>query len=171
MRWIWIDRFTSFEPGKKAVAVKCLSQAEDHFAEHLPGYPIMPASLLLEGLAQTGGILVGEARQFREKVILAKFPKATFHREAKPGELLTYTVELLYLRDEGAAVAGTIHAGTDPIAEAEIVFAHLDQNRGQQMFGDHNFVFSGELAQLLGMAKLAAGATDRELPPAALPTS
>ena len=59
MRWIWIDRFTEFHSGKSARAVKNLSLAEDYFAEHFPGYPVMPACLILEGLAQTGGILVG----------------------------------------------------------------------------------------------------------------
>ncbi len=82
MRWIWIDRFVEFHSGKSARAVQNLCRAEDHFADHFPGYPVMPASLILEGLAQTGGILVGEANQFREKVVLAKVPKAVFHREA-----------------------------------------------------------------------------------------
>jgi len=83
MRWIWIDRFLTFESGKSARAVKNLSLAEDHFREHFPGYPIMPASLILEGLAQTGGILVGEANQFREKVVLAKVPFARFLQDEK----------------------------------------------------------------------------------------
>ena len=72
MRWIWIDRFLEFHRGKKARAVKCLSVAEDYFADHFPGYPVMPACFILEGLAQTGGILVGEANDFQEKVVLAK---------------------------------------------------------------------------------------------------
>src|ERR671922_713585 len=104
MRWIWIDRFTSFQSGKSARAVKNLSLAEDHFAEHFPGYPVMPGSLILEGLAQTGGILVGEANDFREKVVLAKIPKAHFHREVLAGERLTYEAEMLHLRPEGASV-------------------------------------------------------------------
>ena len=94
MRWIWIDRFVAFESGKSATAVKNLSLAEDHFADHFPGYPVMPAPLILEGLAQTGGILVGEANEFTKKVVLAKIPKATFHREALAGETLTYTTTL-----------------------------------------------------------------------------
>ena len=61
----------------------------------------MPAPLILEGLAQTGGILVGEANDFKEKVILAKIPKATFHREAMPGEMLTYTTDIVNLAPEG----------------------------------------------------------------------
>jgi len=165
MRWVWIDRFTAFEPGKSATATKCLSHAEDHFAEHFPGFPVMPAPLILEGLAQTGGILVGEANQFQEKVVLAKIPFAKFHGEAMAGEQLTYTAEILDLKKEGAVVRGNVTCAGRPICDAEIFFAHLDHNRSAQVFGDRNFVFSGELQHLLGLAKLAAAKTP-ELPAA-----
>src|SRR6516225_10195477 len=104
MRWIWIDRFLEFESGKSAKAVKNLSLAEDYFAEHFPGCPVMPAALMLEGLAQAGGILLGEANDFRERVVLAKIAWCRFTREALPGEQLTYEVELLHLRAEGGTV-------------------------------------------------------------------
>src|SRR5262245_41253631 len=117
MRWIWIDRFTDFQSGKSARAVKNLSLAEDHFADHFPGYPVMPAALILEGLAQTGGILVGEANQFKEKVVLAKVPRAAFHREAVAGEVLTYEAEVLTLREEGASVRCQAFAGRELVAE------------------------------------------------------
>src|SRR5215212_603042 len=113
MRWIWIDRFTALKSGQFARAVKNLSLAEDHFADHFPGYPIMPAALILEGLAQTGGILVGEARDFKEKVVLAKFPSARCHREALAGEQLVYDVKVLTLRDEGASIAGRVLVGEE----------------------------------------------------------
>jgi 3-hydroxyacyl-[acyl-carrier-protein] dehydratase len=156
MRWIWIDRFLEFESGKSARAVKNLSLAEDHFADHFPGWPVMPAPLILEGLAQAGGILVGEANDFREKVVLAKVPRAVFHREMLAGEQLVYEVELLHLRPEGASVGGRVVVDGAVTTEAEIFFAHLDQARSRQLFGDHNFVFSGELKHLLGLARLAA---------------
>src|SRR5260370_15461366 len=108
MRWIWIDTFLEFHSGKSARAVKNLSLAEDYFAEHFPGYPVMPAPLILEGLAQTGGILVGESNDFREKVVLAKVPRALFHREMLAGEQLIYEVEILHMREEGASVAGLV---------------------------------------------------------------
>src|SRR5881275_711868 len=130
MRWLWIDRFVAFESGRSATAVKALSAAEDHFADHFPGYPVMPASLILEGLAQTGGILVGEANDFREKVVLAKIIRARFTRDVLAGEEL--------------------------VSEAEIFFAHLDQARSRQIFGDHNFVFTGELKRILGLTKTLA---------------
>src|SRR5438874_5641569 len=137
MRWIWIDRFLEFERAKSARALKNLSLAEDHFADHFPGYPVMPGALILEGLAQTGGILVGEANDFKEKVVLAKINWARFQREALAGEQLIYDVELLTLRPEGASIQGRITAaipGEAPtlVGEAEIFFAHLDQSRSQQ---------------------------------------
>ena len=156
MRWIWIDRFLAFESKKSARALKNLSLAEDYFADHFPGYPVMPAALILEGLAQTGGILVGQANDYQEKVVLAKIPSAQFYTDALAGEVLIYDVEILNLRAEGASVQGKVTSAGRLVAEAEIFFAHLDKSRSKQLFGDHNFVFSGELKHLLGLAKVAA---------------
>jgi 3-hydroxyacyl-[acyl-carrier-protein] dehydratase len=164
MRWIWIDRFVEFEPGKSATAVKSLSHAEGHFADHYPGYPVMPAALMLEGLAQTGGVLTGEANDFKEKVVLAKIMTAKFNREVLAGEQIVYEVEMLFLRPEGASVRGRVYAGAAPaslpadqrelVGEAEIFFAHLDQARSQQVFGDHNFVFGKEMKDYFGLARV-----------------
>src|ERR687898_46307 len=77
MRWFWIDRFIEFESGKTAKAIKNVTLAEEHLHDHYPGFPVMPGSLMLEGMAQTGGILLGEANDFRHIVILAKIPKVT----------------------------------------------------------------------------------------------
>ena len=160
MRWIWIDRFLEFHSGRSARALKTLSLAEDYFADHYPGYPVMPAALILEGIAQAGGILVGEANDFREKVVLAKVNWVRCHREALAGDTLVYAVELLNLRPEGAAVQGRVTCGDSLVVEAEVFFAHLDQARSRQMFGDHNFVFSGELQHMLNLARAAAGRKD-----------
>jgi 3-hydroxyacyl-[acyl-carrier-protein] dehydratase len=169
MRWLWIDRFVEFRRGEFARAVKQWSLAEDLFAAHFPDYPVVPAALLIEGLAQTGGILVGDANDFREKVVLAKIPKAKFHADVLAGQELTYDVTLLQLRPEGAIVSGRITAaGGELVAEAEIYFAHLDQSRSQQVFGDRNFVFSGELKHLLGLTKVIA---DKDEPGSAGPAS
>ena len=61
MRWIWIDKFIAFESGKRAVALKNVTMAEEHLHDHFPGFPVMPEALMIEGMAQTAGILVGEA--------------------------------------------------------------------------------------------------------------
>src|SRR5205085_1645116 len=118
MRWIWIDRFVEFRRGEFARSVKQLSLAEDVFGAHFPDYPVMPAALLLEGLAQTGGILVGEANDFKEKVVLAKIAKAKFQREALAGEEVVFETTVVYIRAEGAAVQGKVFAGGEPLGEA-----------------------------------------------------
>ncbi|HEY3787581.1 MAG TPA: 3-hydroxyacyl-ACP dehydratase FabZ family protein [Urbifossiella sp.] len=155
MRWTWIDRFTAFESRRSATAVKCLSLAEDHFADHFPGFPVMPAPLILEGLAQTGGILVGEANQYGKNVVLAKM-SAKFHREAMAGEQLTYTATMIDLNETGARVGGQVHSGAELIAEADIMFAHVTPEQLPPGIPDPKFVFSGELSHLLKMAEAVA---------------
>ena len=105
MRWIWIDRFVEFTSGKSARAIKNVTLAEEHLHDHFPGFPVMPASLITEGLAQTGGILLGEANQFQHVVVLAKIPKMTYHSWVCPGDTLTYDVQLLDIREDGGVVS------------------------------------------------------------------
>ena len=76
MRWIWIDKFLEFQSGHRAVALKNVTLAEEHLHDHFPGFPVMPECLMIEAMAQTAGILVGQARHFQEKVILAKIKVA-----------------------------------------------------------------------------------------------
>lgn len=155
MRWIWIDQFEEFHSGQSAKAVKLVSLAEDHLHEQYPGYPVMPHSLIIEGLAQTGGILVGEANDFDEKVVLAKIPRVEFHDHAIAGDRLCYEVDLLELRREGAIVEGKVFRNGTLMAEAEIVFAHLDKSRGVDTeLSAKNFVFTKDhLMALLHMAR------------------
>jgi 3-hydroxyacyl-[acyl-carrier-protein] dehydratase len=163
MRWTWIDRFIRLEPGRLAIAVKNLSWAEDHFADHFPGYPVMPAALILEGLAQTGGILVGHTHNFQKNVVLAKIT-AQFQREAHPGEQLTYQAELLDLNEAGARVRGTVHSGPELIAVADIMFAHVERDQLPPGIDDPQFVFQGELTHLLRQAQSV-------IPPSPPPTA
>ncbi|MFL5241211.1 MAG: 3-hydroxyacyl-ACP dehydratase FabZ family protein [Gemmataceae bacterium] len=153
MRWAWIDRFIEFKSGQSAKAVKSLSIAEDYLASHFPGYPVMPATLMIEGLAQTGGLLVGEADDFKDNVVLAKVPTARFFREVFAGEEAIYEVELVSTRPEGASVKGRIVVDGDLVGEAEIFFAKLSPARTQELFGQTNFVFGGELQRMVNLVK------------------
>ena len=71
-----------------------------------------------------------------------------------------YDAELLHMRPEGAAVHGRASINGELVVEAEIFFAHLDRSRSQQLFGEQNFVFTGELKRVLGLAKLLADQAD-----------
>lgn len=126
MRWYWVDRFTEFERGKRAVAVKAVAMSEEQNDSYLPGYPVMPSSLIIEGMAQTAGILVGEMSGFEARVVLAKISKAVFHRPAECGELLRYTAVLQDVQQDGAIASVTGHIGDQLQSEVELMFAFLD---------------------------------------------
>src|SRR6267154_2210705 len=108
MRWLWIDKFTEFTSRTSATTIKNVTMAEEHLHDLFPDFPIVPHSLIIEGMAQTAGILVGEARNFQEKVILAKIGRATFHRLVRPGETLLFHARIDQLNEHGASISGTV---------------------------------------------------------------
>ncbi|HLL90701.1 MAG TPA: 3-hydroxyacyl-ACP dehydratase FabZ family protein [Tepidisphaeraceae bacterium] len=149
MRWIWIDKFVEFTPRTSAVALKNVSLAEEHLHDLYPGFPIVPHSLIVEGMAQTAGILVGEARNFAEKVVLAKITRATFHRLVRPAEQIRYAAHIEQLNEQGASIKGTVTVGPDLVADIELMFSHVDQNMAGVKFPEHNFVFTEQFTELL----------------------
>ncbi|MBP7935320.1 MAG: beta-hydroxyacyl-ACP dehydratase [Phycisphaerae bacterium] len=157
MRWFWFDKFLEFESGKRAVAVKNLTLAEDHLHDHFPGYPVMPASLIIEGMAQTAGILVGEARHFSEKVILAKIKQARFDGVARPGDQLRYEATLDSLTAEAAMTTGKVFCNGEPFGHVDIMFSHIDQNMSGLDFPEENFVFHEGFMSLLATYRPSAG--------------
>jgi 3-hydroxyacyl-[acyl-carrier-protein] dehydratase len=154
MRWIWIDKFTEFTSRTSATAMKNVSLAEEHLHDLYPAFPVVPQSLIIEGMAQTAGILVGEARNFAEKVILAKIGRATFHRLVRPGETIHFNAKIEQLDQHGASISGTVNCGTDVVAEIEMMFSHVDQNMAGLEFPEHNFVFTEQFTELLKTYRL-----------------
>lgn len=170
MRWMWIDQIVLFEPGARLHAIKNVSLAEEHLHDHfsasgdLPAQPIMPASLMIEGMAQTAGILVGAANDFRQKVVLAKVVLARLDEDVFPGQTIRYEATLQNLQQAGAATQGKIkllsHAGPNAgqwreIGEVDLMFSHLENNLAGLEFPEENFVFSENFRTILRMAGLS----------------
>lgn len=149
MRWIWIDRFIEFVPRTRAVAIKNVSLAEEHVHDHWEAFPTHPACLMIEGMAQTAGILVGQARDFKEKVILAKIAKAEFHDIVVPGDQVTFEATLETITDEAAATKGIVKKNGQPIGQVDLMFSHIDQNLAGTQFPKENFVFTGQFQRLI----------------------
>jgi len=173
MRWIWIDSFVEFESGKRAVAVKNVTLAEDYLHDHFPGFPVMPATLLIEGMAQTAGILVGEARGFTENVILAKIRRAEFSGWAGPGDQIRYEAAIESIDERAAMTSGMITKSPSqnpltqpspplgemgfgvgpknwlPLGRVDLIFSHVDQAEKTLDLPDHNFVFTEQFMNLL----------------------
>lgn len=166
MRWFWIDRFTEFESGRRATAIKNVSLAEEHLHDHFPGAPFMPNSLVVEGLAQTGGLLVAEHRGFEERVVLAKVSKAIFHFCAVPGDTLRYETTIEDIHKDGAVVSGTSRVGDRLQAEVEIFFAHLNEGAaGKSLFEPATFLGMLKMLGIYSVGRNADGAP-LEVPPA-----
>ena len=162
MRWLWIDKIIDHVPNKRLVAIKNISLAEEHLHDCIvDGQVIMPASLLIEGMAQTAGILVGTTSRFKEKVILAKITKATFDSDVTAGDTVRYDATIDRLDEAGAATSGTVDkrvAGGDAwerIGRVELMFSHIDNNIAGRAFPKHNFVFSDNFKMILKTAGLA----------------
>lgn len=172
MRWMWIDRIVVLVPRQRLVAIKQVSMGEDHLHDHFsaspssrrPPTPVMPASLIVEGMAQSAGILVGHAEGFKEKVVLAKVSKAEFELEARPGDTIRYTAEIEQFSSVGASTRGTIElvswtaeGPSEPriLGRVDLMFSHLDNNMGGEKYPKHNFVFSESFATLLSLSGIA----------------
>jgi 3-hydroxyacyl-[acyl-carrier-protein] dehydratase len=141
MRWIWIDKFIEFKSGRRAVALKNVTFAEEHLHDHFPGFPVMPECLMIEAMAQTAGILVGQAKDFQEKVILAKIKKAVFFDFVKPGDTIKLEARIESIVSEAASTSGKITCEDRPIAEIDLMFSHIDRNLAGKEFPEENFVF------------------------------
>jgi 3-hydroxyacyl-[acyl-carrier-protein] dehydratase len=85
----------------------------------------MPASLIIEGMAQTAGLLIGEKGGFEDRVVLAKVGKDIFHRLALPGDQLRYAAVVQDMRKDGSLAQVTSHIGDELHAEVELMFAFL----------------------------------------------
>lgn len=172
MRWMWIDRVVELVPAQRLVAIKHVSLAEEHLHDHfapdatrgLAALPVMPMSLIVEGMAQSAGILVGHAEGFREKVILAKVSSAELTEDAPPGSTLRYTATIVQMDKAGAATRGVVEL-LEPVAtgaptartigQIDLMFSHIDNNMAGQQFPSHNFVFGEGFKTLLRSSGIA----------------
>lgn len=141
MRWLWIDRILTLEPGVRLTACKAISLSEPHLHEHFPAggldgaLPVFPAALIIEGMAQAGGLLVGHARGFRDDVVLAKVRRVELDFDVLPGATIHFEARLTAIDDAGASVDGVVRVH-DPAWPAPrdlgaigLMFAHVPARR------------------------------------------
>ena len=126
MRHYWLDRILELEHGVRAVGVKAVGLAEEEFDAHFPGNPVLPGIYLLEGLAQTAGVLLAETTQGRRLALMVSVDRARFLAFARPGDRVELTIEVETLEDDLARVRGAAAVGDRPIASARLTFRLVD---------------------------------------------
>lgn len=96
MRFTLLDRITCIEPGRKLVAVKALSLAEEYLEDHFPRFPVMPGVFMLEAMTQAAAWLIRASEDFAHTVVILKEARNVKYADfVEPGQLLTVTVEQL----------------------------------------------------------------------------
>ncbi len=138
MRFILIDRIDSLEPGRRITGHKQIDPNEDYFADHFPGFPVVPGVLALESLAQIGGRLVEatvRAESGRRVLpMLAKVDNAQFRQAIRPGNRLDLTVDADGIGSDFAAVSGVATVAGKRVCNAKIKYVMIDVNdAGKQL--------------------------------------
>ncbi len=120
--FLLVDRVLSFETGKKMVALKNVTINEPFFQGHFPGHPIMPGVLIIESMAQVGGILAYKSANGKEGqlVYFLGIDKAKFRKPVLPGDQLRIEVEVLRQRPPYWKLKGMAYVGEQLVAEAEL---------------------------------------------------
>jgi 3-hydroxyacyl-[acyl-carrier-protein] dehydratase len=110
--------------GQKNVTVN-----EQFFQGHFPGVPVMPGVLILEALAQTGGVLAHKKGHCEKIAVLLNINNAKFRKPVVPGDVLTLHVTGLHLTNKGGRVIGKAMVNDQLAVEAEIGFAMVDKDQ------------------------------------------
>lgn len=137
MRFILLDRITSFIPGRSGTAIKNVSLSEDFFEDHFPLAPLMPGVLILEGMAQLAGLVLeagcAQTMGRKTKPLLSIIESAKFRARSRPGDCLEYRAEVESSNDVGGKVSVTAQVNGSVIASCRLVFTFHDfQNERQE---------------------------------------
>ncbi len=122
--FLLVDRIVELEPMKRAVGIKNVTANEQFFQGHFPGKPIMPGVLLLEAMAQVGGIAMLVGDEYRGKLaVFAGIDRVKFRRPVVPGDQVRMVAELVKVRGTMGKVWAEAFVEGELVAEGEFLFA------------------------------------------------
>ncbi|MBI5643303.1 MAG: 3-hydroxyacyl-ACP dehydratase FabZ [Deltaproteobacteria bacterium] len=126
--FLLIDKIIELEPGKSAKGIKNVTINEPFFLGHFPGHPIMPGVLIIEAMAQVGGVLAFKSAQVNNKVVyFMGIDNARFRRPVTPGDTLTITINVTKCRGTIWAFKSEAHVGEQLVAEAELMATIMEK--------------------------------------------
>jgi 3-hydroxyacyl-[acyl-carrier-protein] dehydratase len=121
--FLLVDRVTHLDLNtNEIIGLKNVSMNEPFFQGHFPGLPLMPGVLILEAIAQTGGILVHENGYVGKIAVLSNVKSAKFRQPVVPGDTLMIHVKALHISLHGGKIEAKVMVGEKLVAEAELSF-------------------------------------------------
>jgi 3-hydroxymyristoyl/3-hydroxydecanoyl-(acyl carrier protein) dehydratase len=129
VRHFWLDRIVHLEPGVRATGLKAVALAEQEFDAHFPGNPVLPGVYLLEGLAQTAGVLIHRSIESRLLAVLVSIERARFLAFARPGDQVRLEAELESIEGKAARARGTAVVNDRTLATARFTFTLVEPDR------------------------------------------
>lgn len=127
MRYLLLDRITALDPPERATGIKCCALSEDYLEHHFPGHPVMPGALMIEALAQLGGVLIEASYRLRHPgdrhALLLGADRARFRQQVRPGDRLELEAIAVQAREDSGRVKGVARLGETIVAEAELTYA------------------------------------------------
>ena len=135
--FLLVDRILELEPGRRIVGLKNVSANEPYFAGHFPGHPIMPGVLILEAMAQVGGVLASLLPGAERKLAyLATIDRCRFRRPVTPGDQLITEVVVLRVRDRVGKMRATARVNGAIVADGMLTYSMVDlENVNQGLIG------------------------------------
>ncbi len=132
--FLLVDRIIDLIPGKKVVGIKNVTVNEPFFQGHFPQRPIMPGVLLIEAMAQVGGILMLDAKSQTEGklIFFTSIDKAKFRKPVEPGDQVRFELEIIKKRANLYLMAGKGFVRNDKVVEAELSAVVIDEQEGAQ---------------------------------------
>jgi len=125
--FLFVDRITHLEKGKRAVGFKNLTINDDFFRGHFPGRPIMPGVIIIEAMAQVGGVMMLASEENKGKLaFFMAIDNAKFRKTVVPGDKLVFEVEAGKMRSKIGSVHGKALVDGKVVAEADLMFALVD---------------------------------------------
>ncbi len=127
--FLLIDRVVNLTPNQEIVALKNVTMNEPFFQGHFPSAPIMPGVLIVEAMAQAGGVLVLDSLpkdNHGRPVYFMGLDKVRFRKPVVPGDQIVLEVKLLKLRSKAAKLAGRATVADNLVAEAELMASFGD---------------------------------------------
>jgi 3-hydroxyacyl-[acyl-carrier-protein] dehydratase len=125
--FLLVDRVIEIEPPTRAVGIKNVTINEPFFQGHFPTYPVMPGVLIVEAMAQVGGVAVLASDEYKGKLALfAGIDNVRFKRQVKPGDTLRIEVEVQKIRRGLGVGNGTATVDGELACKGDIMFALVD---------------------------------------------